>query len=556
MSMEKHLPCNPEVWGGIECTINRVGDTFTDQLASAGHYTRESDIDRVAALGIKALRYPVLWERHQPLREQPIDWTWTARQLDSIRDHNIIPIAGLLHHGSGPAFTNLASPSFAEEFACYAGQVAARFPWLEYYTPINEPLTTARFSGLYGLWYPHRRDPLLCIKMLLNQVKGIVYAMKAIRQINPAAKLIQTEDLGKVYSSPGLLYQRDFENHRRWLTFDLLMGRVNRQHPLWDYLLSIGIEESQLIPFTENPCIPDLIGINYYVTSERFLDEDISRYPADSHGGNGLDIYVDTEAVRVITPGGLSNLLQEVWHRYHLPLSITEAHLNCTREEQLRWLKEIWDIACQAKKKGIDIKAVTAWALLGATDWDSLITRKDGHYEEGAYEVTPFSKLRLTGIGRLIKMLADSGACDHPLLQEPGWWHRQGPGKQSTAAYPSRQLLLIGKDEPSNQRIADICHGRGIACIVRLYQDDQPFAPAAIAEDIDPDQVWGVVVTSWELSTGALVSYITETKGIPAVCLQANRLTGFSKIRLDKAFDRFIDQAMEYIDQEISVEYE
>ena len=36
--------------------------------------------------------------------------------------------------------------------------VAERYPWVRRYTPVNEPLTTARFSALYGLWYPHVRD--------------------------------------------------------------------------------------------------------------------------------------------------------------------------------------------------------------------------------------------------------------------------------------------------------------------------------------------------------------------------------------------------------------
>ena len=42
--------------------------------------------------------------------------------------------------------------------AQHAENVARRYPWLEMFTPVNEPLTTARFSGLYGHWYPHRHD--------------------------------------------------------------------------------------------------------------------------------------------------------------------------------------------------------------------------------------------------------------------------------------------------------------------------------------------------------------------------------------------------------------
>ena len=55
----------PELWGGIECTINRVGDQFKDQLEYSGHYRRRGDIREFADLGISSIRYPVLWERHQ-----------------------------------------------------------------------------------------------------------------------------------------------------------------------------------------------------------------------------------------------------------------------------------------------------------------------------------------------------------------------------------------------------------------------------------------------------------------------------------------------------------
>jgi len=220
--------CNPEVWGGIECTINRVQDVFRDQLLYSGHYTRDGDIERFAELGIKKLRYPLLWEFHQPAADTMIDWSWTEKQLAAIRKKHIKPIAGLVHHGSGPAFTDLTDPDFPYKLASYAKAVAKKFPWIEYYTPINEPLTTARFSGLYGFWYPHIKNELTFFKMLINQLKGVVLSMEAIRKINPQAKLAQTEDLCKTHSTALLSYQADFENERRWLTYDLLCGHVNQ----------------------------------------------------------------------------------------------------------------------------------------------------------------------------------------------------------------------------------------------------------------------------------------------------------------------------------------
>src|SRR5688500_16515964 len=102
---------NTEVWGGIECTINRVGDAYLDQLQYANFY-ENPQVQYIINLGIRKLRFPILWERHQPERDQDPDFSWTAKQLQQFRDNGIEPIAGLVHHGSGPAFTNLLDDNF------------------------------------------------------------------------------------------------------------------------------------------------------------------------------------------------------------------------------------------------------------------------------------------------------------------------------------------------------------------------------------------------------------------------------------------------------------
>ena len=294
---KKFLNSNLELWGGIECTINRIDDFYHDQLLYAKHYSREEDISLIASLGIKKLRYPVLWELHQPKVNQPPDWAWTDKQLSRLQQHNITPIVGLLHHGSGPEFTDLLDPRLPEKLANYASLVATRYPWIENYTPVNEPLTTARFSGLYGFWYPHKQNDISFAKMLLNQVKGIILSMREIRKVNPLAKLVQTEDLGKTYSSPSLSYQAKFENERRWLTYDLLCGRVKPGHSMWSYFSRLGIPAFTLQFFIDHPCVPDIMGFNHYITSERFIDENLALYPSYTHGGNEVQEYADVEAV-------------------------------------------------------------------------------------------------------------------------------------------------------------------------------------------------------------------------------------------------------------------
>ena len=230
------MPSNTlEVWGGIECSYTRIKDSYGDQLDYCGHYRRGiEDIQMIADLGFKALRYPIIWERYGSSGGDDAAWTWLERQLNTLRYLKITPIAGLVHHGSGPIHATLMDSCFPGEIEKYARQVAERFPWLEYYTPINEPLTTARFCGLYGFWYPHHTNARSFADIFLNEMKAVVLSMKAIRKINPLAKLVQTEDLGKTYSTDLLRYQAEFENQRRWLTIDILCGFVRSGHPMWE----------------------------------------------------------------------------------------------------------------------------------------------------------------------------------------------------------------------------------------------------------------------------------------------------------------------------------
>jgi dTDP-4-dehydrorhamnose reductase len=493
----KYQYSNPELWGGIECTINRVEDSFRDQLLYSGHYTRTGDIEKIATLGIKKLRYPLLWERHQCKEQQKINWDWTEQRLHTIRTCGITPIAGLVHHGSGPAFTNLLDEDFAKKLATYAFKVAIQFPWLEYFTPVNEPLTTARFSGLYGLWYPHLKDELTFIKILLNEVKAIILSMKAIRNIIPGARLVQTEDLGKTHSTSLLSYQAGFENERRWLSYDLLCGKVDRHHFFWTYLLRLGIKETDLQFFLDNNCPPDIMGFNYYVTSERYLDEQLKNYPSHTYGGNGRHVYADTEAVRAGKLAGLGTLFKEAWDRYQLPLAVTENHLSCTREEQLRWLIESWDTCCKLKMTGIDIRAFTAWSLFGAYDWKSLLTQNNNCYESGVFDLRN-DTVRPTALAKMIYSLAHHLEYNHPLVEVSGWWHQNKSGKNVFSADINkvRPILIVGSTGTLGRAFIEACNQRSIPYVALSRKELNILNENDIILAIDEHHPWAIINTS------------------------------------------------------------
>lgn len=532
-----------EMWGGVECTMNRVGEYYYDQLLWNGHHSRLEDLARFADLGIQAIRYPLLWERTAPDSLQDLAWHWSDERLRLLHDLNIRPIVGLVHHGSGPRYTNLLDPAFPQKLAEYARRVAERYPWVEQYTPINEPLTTARFSGLYGHWYPHLTDARSFMRILVNEIRGTQLAMRAIREINPHAQLVQTEDLGKVYSQPVLEYQASHENERRWLTFDLLCGRVDRQHPLFDYLNWLGITAEELEEIQRDATPPDILGINYYVTSERYLDERIDLFPEWMRGGNGSHSYVDLEAVRVCQdePAGHAGILQEAWDRYQLPMALTEVHLGAHREQQLRWWVEAWNAVHALRQRKVDVRAITAWSLLGSFNWNNLVTEDQGFYESGVFDIRG-REPRPTILAHAIKAMAKKGTFDHPILDVPGWWQSAdrllhppvclvGQASMVPAQYlhtserTPRQILILGTDIIA-EAFQRVCHDRKIPFLAisnsQLDVANQP----QLAQVLMEVQPWTVISTAaymWtdngaEQSEDHTHSHAPRVKALAGLC--------------------------------------
>jgi dTDP-4-dehydrorhamnose reductase len=520
-----------ELWAGAECTVNRVGDSYFDQLRRTGSDGRLDDLERLAELGVRAVRFPVLWERVAPRSLAEADFAWSDARLPRLRELGIRPIVGLLHHGSGPRHTDLCDPAFAEQFQGYAELVAQRYPWVDAYTPVNEPLTTARFSALYGHWYPHRRDTRSFLLALTNQVRATSAAMRAIRSVNPRAELVQTEDAGRTFSTAELQHQAAYENLRRWLSFDLLFGKVDASHPMRRHLEEHAVPLPWLDELVAEPCAPDLLGLNYYVTSDRFLDQRLERYPQWTWGGNGRERYADVEAVRVMAAGIRDHaaVLAETWERYRAPLAITEVHLGCSREHQLRWFEQAWASARRSRECGVDVRAVTLWSAFGSVDWSSLVTRDLGHYETGAYDVRGPAPRR-TALAELAAQCARGQTPTHPLLSGKGWWQCRErlcyiadavEPEAAAAREPESAPLLLFGEGPLARRVMAACERRGVRVVLPQ--------PGQSAEELGAEP-WGVVVAGLPGSSAAATSLLA---GLPRAARELPVLAFSSDLLFD-----------------------
>jgi dTDP-4-dehydrorhamnose reductase len=179
---------------------------------------------------------------------------------------------------------------------------------------------------------------------------------------------------------------------------------------------------------------------------------------------------------------GLPSLVEQAWQRYRLPVAITECHLGSTREEQARWFIEVWNQAQALRDRGVDLRSVTAWSLLGAHDWNRMVTRFIGHYEPGVFDVRS-GLPRPTLMAHVLKELAEGRTPNAPGLQVPGWWReerRKMVGKRAfkvptgpRSAKVPQPLMIIGDGAVISRLTVDACEARGLHYILSERDDRQ-----------------------------------------------------------------------------------
>ncbi|MBV9439349.1 MAG: family 1 glycosylhydrolase [Candidatus Eremiobacteraeota bacterium] len=406
----------PEVWASPECTVARIDrDRYRDQSVDTGHDRREADVDLLAALGVAASRYPVLWEKVAPWSPDVRDYAWAQRRLERLRALGVEPIVTLLHHGSGPRYTDLVDPAFPALFADYAEHTARRFPWVKRWTPINEPLTTARFSTLYAAWYPNRFfDHRSFGRAIVNEARAIALATDRIRAHVPDASFLLTEDLQSFTAADdGVAAYVAHKRERMYLSCELLQGRIDDGHPMHRYLrVECGIGEHELSAFRRAPRPPDVMGWNYYPNSERWLESD----GTGGHRNLGL---VDVAPERMDARA----LLRAAWKRLQLPFALSEVHVLGSERERARWMLQRFVDAQDVRAHGVPIVAFGAWAAFGMSDWVSLLRQRDGICEDGIYTCAPAGESpRPTLLATVVRRLAAGELPEMP--PEPGWWER------------------------------------------------------------------------------------------------------------------------------------
>jgi beta-glucosidase/6-phospho-beta-glucosidase/beta-galactosidase len=340
-------------------TIEWQGKTIRqDELAKTRHYDRwRDDFQLVKELGIGYLRYgPPYFSTHTGRGKY--DWNFTDETFAALRELKIELIVDLCHFGVPDWIGSFQNPDWPRLFVEYAQAFARRFPWVRFYTPVNEIFIAATFSAQFGWWNERLKSDAAFVTALKHLCQANVMAMRAILKINPEAIFVQSESTQYFHADgPDSEDGARRYNEKRFLSFDLTYGyHVNAT--IYEYLLDNGMTRGEYHWFLQHHvrsrCI---MGNDYYETNENLV------HPDGSISMSG-EIF------------GYYPITQQYFKRYGIPVMHTET--NYADPNAVKWLFKEWANVHRLKQDGVPIVGFTWYSLQDQVDWDTALRENNG----------------------------------------------------------------------------------------------------------------------------------------------------------------------------------
>lgn len=354
---------------GIENTFvpqERPGERAIDEYELTQHYQQyHDDLGLVVEAGAELLRYGIPWHRIAP-EPRKWEWSWLDRAMDRIAELGIRPIVDLLHYGTPLWLENeFANADYPEHVAEYAARVAERYSaHVTDYTPVNEPMIHALFSGEYAYWPPYLSGTTGLVRMVERLARGFVLTQSAVRDVLGERAVFVHVDAGFRYVGDVDAPEHREHAHRlhaqTHLVEDLVTGRVDGAHELAAFLGVNGMTDDDLIWFAERPSPPDVMGVNYYPRHSTEVFE-----AGVFHGGG----FADPRPTRDDGVAGLEEVLRRAADRYRVPVMLTETCVTGTVAERLEWLDASVAAVHRMRAEGVDIVGYTWWPVFDMYEW-------------------------------------------------------------------------------------------------------------------------------------------------------------------------------------------
>lgn len=353
---------------GIEDTFvpqSRPGERAIDEYALTDHYARYAqDLDLAVGSGATFLRWGVPWYRVNPARGT-WDWSWVDRVVDRFAEVGLRPVIDLLHYGT-PLWLDgqFAHPDYPQVVAEYAVAFAERYgDTVTDYTPVNEPMIHALFSGVYGYWPPYLTGDDGLTTMVRALGEGFVRSQRGIADVLGDRATFMHVDASMRYAGDvhgGHRAQAERLREQAYLVEDLVTGRVGDDHPLAGVLRAGGMADAHLAWFAEHAVRPDVMGVNYYprISTEVFEE-----------GVHHLGGFADPRPTQDAGVAGLVEVLTAAERRYGVPVMLTETSVTAPAADRVAWLRESVGAVRALRAVGHRVVGYTWWPLFDMYEW-------------------------------------------------------------------------------------------------------------------------------------------------------------------------------------------
>jgi beta-glucosidase/6-phospho-beta-glucosidase/beta-galactosidase len=276
-----------------------------------------------------------------------------------MRDMEIIPILDLLHFGLPDWMGNFQNPDFPILFADYCEAVARRYPWVRYYTPVNEIYVTAKNSGKDGVWNEQLKSDRAFVTALKNCVAASILGTHSIAKHRKDCIIVQSESAEYIHEVKAVQSAEvKLANKQRFISLDLLYAMPPDADALL-YLQDSGLSREEYDWFMKGePPGYQILGNDYYGRNEHILKPDGQMCPAE-------DVM------------GWYQITKEYYERYKKPVMHTET--NVLEEDGAEtWLWKQWVNVMRMRKDGVPVLGFTWYSLTDQVDWDIGLARKVG----------------------------------------------------------------------------------------------------------------------------------------------------------------------------------
>ncbi|MGI4788319.1 MAG: family 1 glycosylhydrolase [Janthinobacterium lividum] len=279
--------------------------------------------------------------------------------MAEMRRLDITPILDLMHFGVPDWLGNFQNPELPLHFADYADAVSERYPWVRYYTPVNEIYVSADASAQKGLWNEQLKTDRGFVTAIKHLCAASILANQRIARRRPDVIIVQSESAEFIHQMKAEPDKRVIlQNELRFLALDLLYAK-RPSSDICLYMMDNGLTRAQYEWFMAGkPPGYQVMGNDYYGRNEHLLLPDGTMLEAE-------DIM------------GWYGLTQLYYQRYYKPIMHTETNVMDPDAAPV-WLWKQFRNVLRMRADGVPVLGFTWYSLIDQIDWDVELAEKKG----------------------------------------------------------------------------------------------------------------------------------------------------------------------------------